>query len=286
MAQARAGSYVTFRWTRWQENHIGGIQTYLADCGGDSSFNGERYATEVLQLQGKSYTIQLPKTIKDGQYLMRHEMLAFMNSFKDQSLPTTQIYPTCVNIKLTGGTGEVVPDTVRLQDFYAKGAHGLPQEEISYGENFNLPGPPVTRGLGITPSEELNSGVNDNPNYDPFQEQLNEPSDDNDTVPNSHFDWFARNGITPPEPGEPVPSKKTLEDQARNRDQYYNQDSAPNIQSSDKQGSNYQAQQRRRRRQLRRSYSFRYSLRCLANRDRSTNGSATLVPDSANAAVF
>ncbi|KAF3934714.1 hypothetical protein ABW20_dc0106012 [Dactylellina cionopaga] len=140
---------------------------------------------------------------------MRHEIVAFANSFKDQALPTTQIYPTCINFNITGGTGEVTPEAVQLQGFYDKGMTGIPQEEIVRGDSFTMPGPPLTPGLGNSPSEDINSGTNDNPKYDSSQEELNEPSDDNDTVPNSHLDWFERVGVPAPAPGEPVNHRMT-----------------------------------------------------------------------------
>ncbi|KAK6499951.1 hypothetical protein TWF481_010307 [Arthrobotrys musiformis] len=214
VAMARAGAYITFRWTRWQTNHIGPILTYLADCNGncamaigsqlswfkidEAGYNGRLWATEVLQKQGKTYTIQLPKTLKDGQYLLRHEMVAFKNSFKDQALPVTQLYPTCANIQIINGSGQVTPQAVPLQGYYQEGAPGLPVVDIQRGLKYPFPGPPLTPGLGNTPSEQLNPGVNKNPAYDPFQEKLNEPTDDNGTVPNFHLDWFARNGVAPP----------------------------------------------------------------------------------------
>ncbi|KAF3234935.1 hypothetical protein TWF128_002182 [Orbilia oligospora] len=214
VAMARAGAYITFRWTRWQTNHIGPILTYLADCNGncataigsqlswfkidEAGYNGRLWATEVLQKQGKSYTIQLPKTLKDGQYLLRHEMIGFKNSFKDQALPVTQLYPTCANIQIINGSGQVTPQAVPLQGYYQEGAPGLPVVDIQRGMKYPFPGPPLTPGLGNTPSEQLNPGVNKNPAYDPFQEKLNEPTDDNGTVPNFHLDWFARNGVAPP----------------------------------------------------------------------------------------
>ncbi|KAF3920791.1 Endoglucanase-4 [Dactylellina cionopaga] len=254
IAPARAGAYVTFRYTRWQINHIGAIQTYLADCGGDCTtaigsrlnwfkidqaglFPNGIWATEVLQLQGKTYTVQLPKNIKDGQYLMRHELLAFMNSFKeDQPLPSVQIYPTCTNIQITGGTGTVTPEVVQLQGYYERGAPGLPEVEIQRGVDYPLPGPPLTPGLGNTPSLELNPGVNKNPTYSAFQEKLNEPTDDNDTVPNYHLDWFARNGLRTPAPGEAIPSRETRAKQQAegNQGQIFNRasnDPAPSTQS-------------------------------------------------------
>ncbi|KAF3238132.1 hypothetical protein TWF217_001774 [Orbilia oligospora] len=195
VAMARAGAYITFRWTRWQTNHIGPILTYLADCNGncataigsqlswfkidEAGYNGRLWATEVLQKQGKSYTIQLPKTLKDGQYLLRHEMIGFKNSFKDQALPVTQLYPTCANIQIINGSGQVTPQAVPLQGYYQEGAPGLPVVDIQRGMKYPFPGPPLTPGLGNTPSEQLNPGVNKNPAYDPFQEKLNEPTDDN-----------------------------------------------------------------------------------------------------------
>ncbi|KAK6530464.1 hypothetical protein TWF694_003816 [Orbilia ellipsospora] len=210
IAKARAGSYVTFRWSRWQINHIGPIISYLADCQGNcATAIGSRlnwfkideagvaptgiWATEVLQRQGKSYTIQLPKSIKDGQYLLRHEMIAFPNTFKPERLPDTQIYPICANIMITGGTGKVIPTAVELQGYYAR--NKLPKQNIQRGVVYQLPGPPVAPGLGNTPSVNLNPGINKNPHFRESMNTLVEPTDEGPTdVANTHLDWYARNG--------------------------------------------------------------------------------------------
>ncbi|KAK6517426.1 hypothetical protein TWF281_004083 [Arthrobotrys megalospora] len=267
VAQARAGAYITFRWSRWQINHIGPILTYLADCGGncasaigsqlswfkidEAGYNGRLWATEVLQKQGKTYTIQLPKNIKDGQYLLRHEMIGFKNSFKDQVLPVTQLYPNCANIQITGGTGKVTPQAVPLQGYYQEGAPGLPVVDVQRGLNYPFPGPPLTPGLGNTPSEQLNPGVNKNPAYDPFQEKLNEPTDDNGTVPNFHLDWFARNGV--PFPSGQTPNQKRSISQGSDK------------QASDEFLNNYRVQNQRRRSYQ--GYSQRFPRNSRARRD-------------------
>ncbi|KAK6525187.1 hypothetical protein TWF694_005333 [Orbilia ellipsospora] len=213
VARARAGAYVTFRWSRWQINHIGPIITYLADCKGncgnvigarlkwfkidEAGFNGMLWATELLQRQGKAYTIQLPKALKDGQYLMRHEMLAYQNKFKSEPMPNTQIYPVCLNIEIVGGTGKVVPQAVPLQGYYGKA--NLPRTEIQRGVQYQFPGPPLVMGLGNTPSLQLNPGLNKNPNYSTFMETLVEPTDEtpNGKPANAHLNWYARVGATP-----------------------------------------------------------------------------------------
>ncbi|KAF3924134.1 Endoglucanase-4 [Arthrobotrys entomopaga] len=211
VAKAAAGSKISFRWTRWQFNHIGPIITYMAECNGKCGpgaqlnwfkidqagpTGGGQWATDVLQKQGKSYTVMLPKNIKNGNYLVRHEMIALRTS----GIPDAQIYPTCLNVEITNGTAQQNPRGVRLQQFYTNDSPGISIPDVrAVNGGYAFPGPPIPPNLGNTPSSQLNPGTLDqNPEYSRSQETLNEPTDDNGTTPNAHLDWFAHHGKTPP----------------------------------------------------------------------------------------
>ncbi|EPS44425.1 hypothetical protein H072_1590 [Dactylellina haptotyla CBS 200.50] len=235
--RAQAGSQVTFRWSRWQFNHVGPIITYLAECPqsrcaqaigarlnwfkiDQAGLSGRVWATDILQRQGKSYTIQLPTNIRNGQYLMRHEMLALQTSEGgkpgQKAIKDSQIYPVCVNIEITGGTAQQNPQGVPLQQYYTKQtpALNIPEVRQFYGA-YMFPGPPMPPGLGNTPSAQLNPGINKNPNYSIAQETLYEPTDDNETIPNTHLDWFARHGVQPP-PGTKIPGGSPFQPSTQN----------------------------------------------------------------------
>ncbi|KAF3901397.1 Endoglucanase-4 [Arthrobotrys entomopaga] len=195
-ATAQAGSKITFRWSRWQGNHKGPIITYLADCGGDckrangarlswfkideAGLLGRRWATDILMQQGYQWTIQLPQNIQAGEYLMRHEMIALMNAASPSG---AQIYPQCMNLKITGG-GNVKPKGVRLQPFYAPGQRGI-QINIRGINRYPIPGPPISPQLKILSSAQLNNGNSRNPTAPRFFP--NEPTDFNGSIPNVHL---------------------------------------------------------------------------------------------------
>ncbi|RVD84093.1 uncharacterized protein DFL_005861 [Arthrobotrys flagrans] len=200
VAKAQAGSQLTFRWSRWQSNHQGPIITYLADCGGDCRqarganlqwfkideaglLQQGYWATDHLIRQGYEWKIQLPQNIKSGQYLMRHEMIALQFATQQNG---AQFFTSCTNLDIEGGTGQSVPQGVRLQDYYTSATQGLFVNIQGLG-SYPIPGPPLTQGLGVTPSVQLNDGNNRNPNFP--QTFPNEPTDDNGTQPNVHLDY-------------------------------------------------------------------------------------------------
>ncbi|KAK6534166.1 hypothetical protein TWF281_005501 [Arthrobotrys megalospora] len=158
VAPAPAGSEVTFFWTEWPESHKGPVITYLADCGGDcttavgSELNWFKideaglladgtWAAEALIKNNNSYTLTLPSKIKNGQYLMRHEIIALHASHEKKG---AQFYPSCTNIEITGATGENTPDTVKLPGAYSAEDPGI-FINIYYPkvESYVIPGPPV-----------------------------------------------------------------------------------------------------------------------------------------------
>tara|TARA_R110002003_G_scaffold198_23_gene15572 strand:+ start:5523 stop:6050 length:528 start_codon:yes stop_codon:yes gene_type:complete len=90
-ASVAAGSTVKFLWTDWQSDHPGPILTYLADCkGACSAFSGSSgnvwvkidqagydasqsvpWASKRLPTMNSTWTVQLPKSIKPGEYILR-----------------------------------------------------------------------------------------------------------------------------------------------------------------------------------------------------------------------
>ncbi|KAF3165223.1 hypothetical protein TWF225_003571 [Orbilia oligospora] len=200
VAKAPAGSQITFRWSRWQSNHQGPIITYLADCGGDCRqarganlqwfkideaglLQQGYWATDHLIRQGYEWKIQLPQNIKSGQYLMRHEMIALQFATQQNG---AQFFTSCTNLDIEGGTGQSVPQGVRLQDYYNGATQGLFVNIQGLG-SYPIPGPQVAQGLGVTPSVQMNDGSNNNPSFP--QTFPNEPTDDNGTVANVHLDY-------------------------------------------------------------------------------------------------
>lgn len=132
-APVTAGSQVKFFWTPWGLSHAGPTMTYLAACtSGDcrkedpSTLNWFKidhaglnpdytWASETLVNHNSTWTVTIPKELKPGPYLMRHELLALHGAM---NVGGAQFYPDCFNIDVKGsGTG--VPDkTVKFPGAY------------------------------------------------------------------------------------------------------------------------------------------------------------------------
>ncbi|KAF3286169.1 hypothetical protein TWF970_009718 [Orbilia oligospora] len=212
-AAAPAGSKITFHWNQWPEAHKGPILTYLAECGGDCSavdnlqlkwFKIEEaglldagqntWATDLMMKQGDAWNIQLPKNIKSGNYIMRHEMISLEST---NSADGVQFYPTCFNLEITGGTGQSNPQGVSLLQAYQRGASGL-NVGTKRGDpavySYNLPGPSIDGNIGATAYNMVNTGASSNgrqhiypnANKDPYATSGQQPSYDSSAGKNTY----------------------------------------------------------------------------------------------------
>ncbi|KAJ6256511.1 Endoglucanase-4 [Drechslerella dactyloides] len=176
VAPAFAGSEVTFFWTEWPASHKGPVITYLADCGGDcttavgSELNWFKideagfladgtWAAEQLIKNNNTWTVTLPSKIKNGQYLMRHEIIALHSAFDPKG---AQFYPSCTNIEITGATGENTPDTVKIPGAYSVTDPGI-LINIYYPAvtNYTIPGPALYTEGGAAPKPAVSAPVSD-----------------------------------------------------------------------------------------------------------------------------
>ena len=112
---------------------MGPITVYMADCQGDCSQydatgkrffkiyeSGYRMSAEDPYIRSginweqggfarDGYTITIPKNLKPGNYLVRHEML-------NLEISPPQFYPECVQVTVTGN-GDKVPSEEYLVSF-------------------------------------------------------------------------------------------------------------------------------------------------------------------------
>ncbi|KDQ15684.1 glycoside hydrolase family 61 protein [Botryobasidium botryosum FD-172 SS1] len=161
IASARGGSVVTFRWNRWPEDHKGPVTTYMADCNGNCSvfgvgsrdriwfkideaglFPNGVWASNALTANNGTWSIIIPATIKPGQYLIRHEILAL------HSIREPQVYPSCTQVNVRESFGSDVPldgELASIPGIYDDAGDAI------YGDIWNQPtswpivGPPVVR---------------------------------------------------------------------------------------------------------------------------------------------
>lgn len=158
VADISAGSQITFKWAYWPGDHQGPISTYMTSCNGDctvfrpegarwfkideAGYDNGQWAAAILIANGLRWTSTIPTQLAQGEYLIRHEIIAL------HSVGTPQFYPSCTQVRVTGsGTG--LPsdsDLVGIPALY----NGVQFPDIYNGfSSFTVPGPPiVTFGNG------------------------------------------------------------------------------------------------------------------------------------------
>ncbi|KAF5325820.1 hypothetical protein D9611_000033 [Ephemerocybe angulata] len=165
LAEAPAGSKITFQWVYWPGDHQGPVSTYMASCGDDcSSFsansakwfkidasgysaNDRQWAAAKLIADGASWTSTIPTNLAPGEYLIRNEIVALHSI-------TPQFYPSCVQVRVTGsGTGRPSSDEeMTMQQVYSGASWPNIYLSNDLG-SYEVPGPPPAR-LGGNDSTE------------------------------------------------------------------------------------------------------------------------------------
>lgn len=139
---------------------------YLAKCTPDcASFKGDTgnvwvkidqvsydtskatpWGSDCLAKNGASWTVTIPPTIANGEYLLRHEILGLHVAGTRMG---AQFYPSCTQIRITGG-GNANPTGVALPGAYdPDDREGILTElwRIQQGQvNYTAPGGPVWEG--------------------------------------------------------------------------------------------------------------------------------------------
>jgi lytic cellulose monooxygenase (C1-hydroxylating) len=177
---ARAGDKLSFRWNGWPESHHGPILTYLARCGGDGGAASScsdvdktaleffeidamglvdkhmtlhpyptargLWATDLLIYNNATFTVELPLSIRPGDYVLRTEIIALHYARMPALGP--QHYPQCVNIKIEGG-GDEEPEGLLATELYGGNSDvpGLTYDIHSDPlEDYQMPGPEMYAG--------------------------------------------------------------------------------------------------------------------------------------------
>ncbi|KAG8888981.1 hypothetical protein FRB98_006245 [Tulasnella sp. 332] len=120
-AVVAAGSQVTFDWTTWSSVHpgfkgdTGNIWVKIDQDGYVSTRTPQPWAEETLRVETEqTYTITIPASLANGEYLLRHEILGLHVA---STLNGAQFYPNCLQITVTGG-GSANPTGVALPGAY------------------------------------------------------------------------------------------------------------------------------------------------------------------------
>lgn len=162
-----AGSTINIHWTTWPDSHHGPILSYLAACDGDcTTVNKEQlkwfkiaqlgqisygagggtagvWAADQLRSAGGAWSINIPSSIKAGNYVLRNEIIALHSAY---SVGAAQLYPQCANIQITGG-GTATPVGVVGTSLYNESDPGV-HYNIYNDESkpvYPMPGPPLCK---------------------------------------------------------------------------------------------------------------------------------------------
>lgn len=154
-----AGETVTLTWNTWPESHKGPIIDYLAPISGDfasaqagslkfakiaekgfvSGSNPGTWASDELISDSFSWDVTIPKNLKAGNYVLRHEIIALHSAGQENG---AQAYPQCINIKVTGsGSGTISGDD--LTTFYTPTDAGILFNLYESFTSYEIPGPKV-----------------------------------------------------------------------------------------------------------------------------------------------
>ncbi|KAI0403231.1 glycosyl hydrolase family 61-domain-containing protein [Xylaria palmicola] len=182
IAEVRAGSNVTFNWSRWLYSHKGPMTAYMAPYEGNVSDvnvnkleffkigedtiddNGVWGTVRMLNQTGGAWTTIIPADIKPGNYIIRHEIIALhfalhTNPGFEWSPIGPQFYMTCFNFKVTGN-GTATPKGVTFPGGYQKDEPGFKYDV--FNNQTIVPYPPVgpalyksTTSVQLTPKSRV-----------------------------------------------------------------------------------------------------------------------------------
>ncbi|KAJ5917460.1 hypothetical protein N7466_011014 [Penicillium verhagenii] len=157
-APVTAGGSVELQWTTWPTSHHGPVITYMANCNGDCAdvdkttlefFKIDQgglvsdttepgtWATDNLIANNNSRTVTVPSDIADGNYVLRHEIIALHSA---EETDGAQNYPQCINLKVTGG-GSATPSGVLGTALYKNTDPGILINIYTSLSTYDIPGP-------------------------------------------------------------------------------------------------------------------------------------------------
>ncbi|KAB5590486.1 Polysaccharide monooxygenase [Ceratobasidium theobromae] len=172
VAVAAAGTNVALNWTTWPDSHVGPVITYMARAPSDVTSwnpgtdavwfkvaeqgleNGKWAATDILTGENNSiYTFTIPPTLKAGQYIIRHEIIALHSAY---AYPGAQFYPSCIQVEVTGSGTETGPsELVAFPGAYTSSTPGIVFDVYKGATEYPIPGPAVWTGGSGSSSQGL-----------------------------------------------------------------------------------------------------------------------------------
>ncbi|KAF1953451.1 glycoside hydrolase family 61 protein [Byssothecium circinans] len=153
----KAGGSLQFYWgpNAWPHPH-GPILTYVAACNGDCSkvsksslqwvkfqatginTSTQVWASQTLINQGGKWTVTVPASLKPGNYVFRHEIIALHGA---NSANGAQNYPQCFNIAVTGSGTKSLPAGTPGTALYKANDPGILFNPYTTITSYAIPGP-------------------------------------------------------------------------------------------------------------------------------------------------
>ncbi|GAB1519518.1 glycoside hydrolase family 61 protein [Rhizoctonia solani] len=105
---------------------------------------GKKWYLERLMKLGTTMSIPIPKELEDGDYIMRHEIIALHLA---DNKGGAEFYTSCFQLKVTGGTGTAkttASETVRFPGAYDASNPGIYVPKVfDNGFKYKFPGPAI-----------------------------------------------------------------------------------------------------------------------------------------------
>ncbi|KAM0425786.1 hypothetical protein ACHAPT_009036 [Fusarium lateritium] len=159
-ATVAAGDTLTLAWDTWPESHKGPVIEYLAPVSGDfasvnkeslqwtkisekglvSGSNPGNWAADELIANGFSWAVTIPKNLKPGNYVLRHEIIALHSGGQPNG---AQAYPQCINLKVTGSGSGSLQGSGAFTSFYTAEDPGILFNLYESFSSYPIPGPAV-----------------------------------------------------------------------------------------------------------------------------------------------
>ncbi|KAI1370937.1 endoglucanase-4 [Hypoxylon crocopeplum] len=153
--EAKAGDKITFYWNTWPDSHKGPIMNYIApykSTAGDLKFSkisqdsiasGNTWATDTLIASNFTASTTIPRNLKAGDYVIRHEIIALHGATNDNG---AQAYPQCLNLRVSG-SGKVAPTSgVAGTSLYKRNDAGIMFNVYGSSTSYPYPGPQLWTG--------------------------------------------------------------------------------------------------------------------------------------------
>ncbi|EKJ79308.1 hypothetical protein NXS19_002744 [Fusarium pseudograminearum] len=154
-AKVKAGEKITIKWDTWPESHKGPVIDYLASCGSGGCAkvdktslkffkiaeagmtSGGKFASDDLIAAGNTWEVTVPTSIKAGNYVLRHEIIALHAAGQKNG---AQNYPQCFNLEVeSDGTAE--PAGVAGTSLYTDSEKGIVFDLYNNPTSYPIPGP-------------------------------------------------------------------------------------------------------------------------------------------------